>query len=262
MRLRGISRKTPEQFAAMRRAGLVVAHTLEELREAVTAGLSTKGLNEIAERRIRASGATPSFLGYHGYPASICVSVNEQVVHGIPGPRVLQEGDLVSLDCGAIVEGWHGDAAITVAVGEVSPQLQALMHTCEEALWAGIAAVRPGGRLGDIGAAVDARVKAGGPYGNVDDYGGHGIGRQMHEEPGVPNAGVAGRGPKLHVGIALAIEPMITLGTPETDLLADEWTVVSSDGTWAAHYEHTVALTEDGPRVFTALDEGRSRLPG
>ncbi|WP_182524542.1 type I methionyl aminopeptidase [Nocardioides dongkuii] len=262
---RGLEIKTPQQVDAMRRAGLVVGRTLEVLRAAVRPGISTAELDAIAEDSIRSSGATPSFLGYQGFPASICASVNDEVVHGIPGPRVLVDGDVVSIDCGAIVadesgQGWHGDAAITVAVGDVPTEVQELMRVTEEALWLGIAAARRGGRVGDISHAVESHVRSQGPYGILEDYVGHGIGTQMHLPPNVPNVGRAGRGPRLVEGLALAVEPMITLGGKQTDLLDDDWTVVTTDGSPAAHYEHTFVLTDSGTWVLTALDGGEARL--
>lgn len=254
--------KTPDQVKAMRVAGLVVGRTLSLLRDAVRPGITTGELDALAEQSIRQQGGVPSFLGYGfpPFPASICASVNDEVVHGIPGSRVLVEGDVISIDCGAIVDGWHGDAAITVAVGEVSPEVATLMDVTEESLWRGLAAARIGGRVGDISAAVEAYVLGRGNYGIVDGYTGHGIGTEMHMEPDVPNRGRAGRGPRLKRGTALAVEPMITLGTDDTDVAADEWTVVTSDGRWAAHYEHTFALTDSGVWVLTAEDGGRSRL--
>ncbi|MDO9497636.1 MAG: type I methionyl aminopeptidase [Nocardioides sp.] len=257
---RGIEIKSPEQVDAMRLAGLVVGRTLELMRSSVRAGITTGELDVIAEDHIRASGATPSFKGYHGFPGSICASVNDEVVHGIPGPRVLADGDLVSIDCGAIVDGWHGDAAITVAVGEVSDELRHLMRVTEESMWRGIAAARLGGRVTDISHAVEQHVRAGGEFGILEDYTGHGIGTQMHQPPNVPNYGRAGRGPKLVKGLALAVEPMITLGTKDTVLLEDDWTVVTADGSWAAHYEHTFTLTDEGAWVLTALDGGEEML--
>ena len=255
----GIEIKTPEQIAAMRRAGLVVAHTLRVLREAVRPGLSTADLDELAEREIRAAGATPSFKGYHGYPASICTSVNEVIVHGIPRPDViLADGDILSIDCGAIVDGWHGDAAITVGVGEISPELTRLLQVCETALWQGLAQVRAGNRLTDVSHAVETSVRAAGPYGIIEEYVGHGIGSAMHMDPPVPNYGRPGRGPKLREGMALAVEPMIVLGQPDTAVLEDDWTVVSVDGSYAAHFEHTAAITPDGPWVTTAEDGGEA----
>lgn len=250
--------KTPGELQAMRVAGLVVAQTLALIGEAVSAGITTAALDDIAAESIRGAGATPSFLGYHGFPAHICVSVNDEVVHGIPGARILAAGDLVSVDCGAIVDGWHGDAAITVAVGDVTPELAELSRITEEALWAGLAVARPGGRLSDIGHAVESCIKAAGDhYGIVEDYVGHGIGSRMHMEPAVPNYGRPGRGPRLKPGMALAVEPMVVLGDAEVQVLDDDWTVVACDASPAAHWEHTVAITEDGPWVLTALGEAR-----
>ncbi|MEQ7126424.1 type I methionyl aminopeptidase [Actinopolymorpha sp. B11F2] len=258
---RKVQLKKPAEIALMRKAGLVVADTLAMLRDAVAPGVTTGELDRLAEELIRSRGAVPSFMGYLGYPASICTSVNDEVVHGIPGERVLRDGDLVSIDCGAIVEGWHGDAAITVGVGEISAELQELARVCEDALWRGLAAMRVGGRLGDVSAAVEAGVRsAGAAYGIVEDYVGHGIGTQMHQPPNVPNVGKPGKGPRLQPGWAIAVEPMITLGSLETDVLDDDWTVMTVDGSYAAHVEHTVALTECGPWVLTAHDGGAARL--
>jgi methionyl aminopeptidase len=255
----GIEIKTPEQIAAMRRAGLVVARTLRVLREAVKPGITTADLDALAAREIRGAGATPSFLNYHGYPGVICTSPNEVIVHGIPGPgTVLGEGDIISIDCGAIVDGWHGDAAITVGVGEISPELTRLLEVCETALWQGLAQVRAGNRLTDVSHAVEASVRGAGPYGIIEEYVGHGIGSAMHMDPPVPNYGRPGRGPKLREGMALAVEPMIVLGQPETAVLEDDWTVVSVDGSYAAHFEHTAAITPDGPWVTTAEDGGEA----
>jgi methionyl aminopeptidase len=255
--------KSPEQIALMRGAGLVVARTLERLREAVEPGITTLDLDRIAEASIRDEGAVPSFLGYHGFPGHICASVNEEVVHGIPGGRVLHEGDQISIDCGAILEGWHGDAAITVAVGEVTEADAELSRVTEEALWAGIAAARVGGRLNDIGRAVEASVRSapnGPAYGIVEEYVGHGIGTRMHMDPNVPNYDVPGKGMPLVAGMALAIEPMVCAGTRHTKTLSDDWTVVTADGARACHWEHTVALTDEGPWVTTALDGGAARF--
>ena len=257
---RGVEIKTPEQIALMRKAGLVVGQTLELLRGSVRPGISTAELDAIAEDSIRTAGATPSFLGYHGFPASICASVNDEVVHVIPGERVLAEGDVISIDCGAIVDGWHGDAAITVAVGEVPEQVAELIRVTEQAMWRGIAAAHLGGRVTDISAAIERYVRGQGRYGIVEDYTGHGIGSAMHQPPNVPNYGRPGKGPKLVEGLALAVEPMITLGTKETSTLEDDWTVVTDDGSWAAHFEHSFTLTPTGAWVLTALDGGESAL--
>jgi methionyl aminopeptidase len=247
--------KSTAEVAKMRAAGLVVAETLETVRGAVTPGVTPLDLNAIAEREIRSRGAEPSFLGYHGFPATLCISVNDEVVHGIPGDRTVVEGDIVSIDCGAIVNGWHGDAAITVGVGEIRADVERLLGACEESLWAGISAMRVGGRVRDIGTAVERSVRRSGDYGIVEDYGGHGIGTEMHQDPHVLNYRTRARGPKLVPGLVLAIEPMINMGSAETVLLDDEWTVKTADGSWSAHFEHTVAVTPDGPRVLTALPE-------
>jgi methionyl aminopeptidase len=259
---RGLEIKTPRQIDLMRRAGLLVSETLELLRDAAKPGVTTGDLDRLAEEHIRAGGGVPSFLGY-GYPpfpATICASVNEEVVHGIPGSRVLADGDVISIDCGAVVEGWHGDAAVTVAVGEVRDDVRRLMQVTEDALWAGIAAAKLGGRVSDISHGVESSIRARGDYGILEDYVGHGIGSQMHMPPNVPNVGRPGRGPKLVTGLALAVEPMVTLGTQETDVLDDDWTVVTADGSWAAHFEHTFTLTPNGAWVLTALDGGEERL--
>jgi methionyl aminopeptidase len=255
--------KTPEQIDLMRRAGLLVGETLELLRGAVEPGITTGDLDRLAEENIRSHGGVPSFLGY-GYPpfpGTICASVNDEVVHGIPGVRELTEGDVISIDCGAIVDGWHGDAAITVAVGEVPAEVTELMVVTEDSLWAGIAAARLGGRVSDISHAVEATVRSQGEYGILEDYVGHGIGTEMHMPPNVPNVARRGdRGPRLVTGLALAVEPMVTAGSPETDVLADDWTVVTVDGSLAAHFEHTFTLTPNGAWVLTALDGGKERL--
>jgi methionyl aminopeptidase len=253
--------KTPAQLALMREAGLVVAAALSATAAAMEPGISTAELDAIAERVIRDAGAIPSFKGYQGFPATICASVNDEVVHGIPRPEVrVAAGDLISIDCGAIVGGWHGDAAVTVGVGPLSPAQAGLLETCERALWQGLSRAVAGGRLSDIGAAVEAASRASGEYGIVEDYVGHGIGSEMHMDPAVPNYGRPGRGPVLVEGMALAVEPMLVLGDPETQLLEDDWTVVTADGSRAAHFEHTVAITADGPWVLTAPDGGASGL--
>jgi methionyl aminopeptidase len=261
-----IQLKTPEQIDKMRAAGLVVASALARMREAVAPGVTTADLDAIAESVIRGAGGVPSFKGYNGYPASICASVNEQVVHAIPVARqVLREGDLLSIDCGAILDGWHGDSAITVGVGETDPALLRMATVAEDAMWAGIAAAARGalsgtGRLTDISHAVETSVRASGRYGIVDGYGGHGIGTEMHQDPHVLNHGRPGRGPQLVTGLALAIEPMITMGSPRTVELDDGWTVITRDRSVAAHVEHTIALLDDGVWVLTAVDGGRARL--
>jgi methionyl aminopeptidase len=254
---RDIELKTPGEIDAMRAAGALVARTLAAVVEAAKAGVSTAELDALAEQTIRDGGATPSFLGYHDYPASICASVNEQIVHGIPAAsQILADGDLISVDCGAILDGWHGDAAVTIPIGAVSPADLALSAACEEALHAGIAAVRADGRLTDISHAVQVAAEAAGErdgvkYGIVAEYGGHGIGTSMHMDPFLPNYGDPGQGPRLLTGMALAVEPMLTAGDPETRELDDGWTVVTADGSRAVHWEHSVAVTDDGPRILT-----------
>lgn len=260
-----IQLKTPEQIETMRAAGLVVARALAAMRDAVAPGVTTADLDGIARDVLRAEGATSSFLnydiGYGPYPAVICASVNDRVVHGIPSPaEKLAEGDLISIDFGAIVDGWHGDAAITVPVGEVSAEAAGLSAACEASLWAGLAAARVDGRLTDISHAVETSIRSAGAYGIVDGYGGHGIGSAMHMPPHILNYGRPGKGPRLVPGMALAIEPMVTLGSRATQQLEDGWTVATVDGSWAAHWEHTVAILEDGPWVLTAEDGGVAEL--
>ena len=263
-----IETKTPDQILRMRRAGLVVGQTLQLMAQTVRPGISTKQLDELAEEHIRGCGATPSFLGYHGFTGTLCTSVNDEVVHGIPGTRVREEGDLVSIDCGAIVDGWHGDAAISVIVGGRDagrPEDLALIDATEDSMWAGIAALSVGESLYAVGAAVEDSVVAAGErdgteYGIVEEYVGHGIGTSMHMDPQVPNYRVRERGPVVRSGVTVAIEPMVTLGSPETRVLADDWTVVTTDQSRAAHWENTVAVTDDGLWVLTALDGGKERL--
>jgi methionyl aminopeptidase len=263
-----IETKTPEQIARMRRAGLVVGQTLQLIAQTVRPGMTTKALDELAEEHIRGSGAKPSFLGYHGFSGSLCTSVNDEVVHGIPGSRVLHEGDLLSIDCGAIVDGWHGDAAISVIVGGRDagrPEDLALIDATEDSMWAGITALAVGQPLYAVGAAVEDSVtaagkRAGREYGIVEDYVGHGIGTEMHQDPQVPNYRVRDRGPTVRSGVTVAIEPMVTLGNAETRVLGDDWTVVTTDGSRAAHWENSVAVTDQGIWVLTALDGGKARL--
>ena len=257
---RGVEIKTPEQITLMREAGHVVGETLELMRHTVKAGMTTGELDAIAEDHIRSRGAVPSFKGYHGFPGTLCLSVNDEVVHGIPGERVIAEGDVVSIDCGAIVQGWHGDAAVTVAVGNVPEDVRELIRVTEEAMWRGIAAATLGGRVTDISHAIETYVRGQGDYGILEDYVGHGIGSAMHQPPNVPNYGRPGRGPKLVRGLALAVEPMVVLGSGATRVLEDDWTVVTEDGSWAAHAENTFTLTPDGAWVLTALDGGEARL--
>lgn len=259
-----IIRKSAAEIEKMAEAGQVVARTLEKVMAAVEPGTSTLDLDRIAEESIRSHGATPSFKGYRGFPASLCTSVNQEIVHGIPsGSVVLGEGDLLSVDCGAIVDGFHGDSAITVVVGghdAASPELLDLLRATREALWAGMDAARPGNRLGDIGSAIEAHARPHG-YGVVREYVGHGIGRALHEDPAVPNYGSPGRGLELSRGWVVAIEPMFNLGTAETRTLDDGWTVVTSDGEPSVHWEHTVAVTEDGPWVLTAREDEPAHPP-
>jgi methionyl aminopeptidase len=268
-----IQYKSEREIALMREAGLVVGRTLEKLKAAVTPGMTTADLDALAEEAIRGEGAIPSFQGYRGFPACICTSINSEIVHGIPSKKaVISAGDVISIDCGAIVEGYHGDAAVTVPVGEVSPDKLELLRVTEESLWRGIAAARLGGRLTDISHAIETFIRSqphpgapsGGPtsWGIVEEYVGHGIGTEMHQDPQVYNFAPKGpgRGPKLEKGLALAVEPMVNLGSRQTRVLADGWTVVTQDGSASAHFEHTFTLTEDGPWVLTALDGGKERL--
>jgi methionyl aminopeptidase len=252
--------KTPDQIALMRAAGRVVALTLEAVTAAAAPGVTTRELDALAAETISAHGATSNFLGYGAevgppFPGVICTSVNDETIHGIPGDRALRDGDLFSVDCGAIVDGWHADAATTVAIGSVVDERRELMRVTEAALWAGIEAMRTGRRVRDISRAVEASIRSAGPqYGIVEGYTGHGIGTALHMDPNVPNAGGPRRTPRLVPGMVLAIEPMIVLGSPDVRELADEWTVSTVDGSVAAHFEHTVARTEDGIEVLTRLD--------
>ncbi|MFC9832338.1 type I methionyl aminopeptidase [Rhodococcus sp. NPDC127530] len=249
--------RTAGELDAMAAAGAIVGAALVAVREAAKPGVSTLELDEVAESVIRDAGAVPSFKGYHGFSGSICSSVNDRVVHGIPSAEdILAEGDLVSIDCGAILDGWHGDSAWTFGVGDIIEADQQLSEATRLSMEAGIAAMLPGNRLTDISHAIElgtraAEVAHDRKYGIVDGYGGHGIGREMHMEPFLANEGAPGKGPQLVVGSVLAIEPMLTLGTTDTVVLEDDWTVVTTDGTRAAHWEHTVAVTEDGPRILT-----------
>jgi methionyl aminopeptidase len=249
-----IDYKSPDELDKMRRAGRIVAGTIDRVVAAVKPGVTTGKLDRIAEDYIRERGAIPSFKGYKGtYPASICTSLNDEIVHGIPSPkRIVKSGDILSLDFGAICEGFHGDAAVTVIVGEPSSaEAEKLVRVTEEALEAGISQIRPGRRLSDIGAAVQA-VAEGAGFSVVREYVGHGIGRNLHEEPQVPNYGEPGRGPEMKPGLVIAVEPMVNLGGWETRVLGDDWTVVTEDGSLSAHFEHTIAVTEDGHEILTA----------
>ncbi len=244
--------KSAQEIQSMREAGRVVAQVLDALTKAVAPGVSTAELDHLAEGIIRKAGAVPSFKGYNGFPASICASVNEEVVHGIPGMKVLRSGDIISIDVGAQVDGFHGDAAVTLPVGLIDAETARLLQVTEESLYKGIAQAKEGQRLSDISHAVQAHAEAYG-FGVVRDYVGHGIGRAMHEDPQIPNFGPPGRGPRLRVGMVLAIEPMVNAGTFAVESMADGWTVVTSDGRPSAHFEHTVAITSDGPVILTRL---------
>ena len=251
----GIELKSRDEIARMREASLIVWEVLEALEKAVAPGIPLEELDAIADRETTKRGGVCAFLGQYGFPKNICISVNEQVVHGIPTKRKLVEGDLCKLDFGVILHGFYGDAARTVPVGKVSPEAAALSLATRDALEAGIRAMQAGGRVSDIGAAIEAHVTPLG-YGIVRDYVGHGIGRQLHEEPQVPNYGPAWwsrtqKNPRLQPGMVLAVEPMINLGTWETETLPDGWTVVTADGRCSAHWEHTIAVTQDGPQVLT-----------
>jgi methionyl aminopeptidase len=247
-----ITLKTEEDLIAMRQAGRAVNRVLAVLGDSVKAGMRTKELDEIARKELDRMGLKPSFLGYHGYPARVCVSINEQIVHGIPGQRVIKEGDIVSLDFGAIYDGFQGDSAITVGVGKISRQAQELMDATKKALEAGIKEARDGARLGDIGAAIQAYAESRG-FAIVKEYTGHGIGRAMHEDPLVPNFGTRGAGLQLRKGMTLAIEPMLSAGDWHTVLGADKWVVSTADGSLSAHFEHTIAITDGEPEILTAV---------
>ncbi|EAX47596.1 methionine aminopeptidase, type I [Thermosinus carboxydivorans Nor1] len=244
--------KSDRELNYLRDAGKVVAKTLAEVKKAVKPDVTTLELDRIAEEYIKGCGATPAFKGYHGFPGNICTSVNEEVVHGIPGLRKLKNGDNVSIDIGAVINGYYGDAAITVPVGEVDAEVQKLLDVTEEALYKGIEQAVAGNRLSDISHAIQKHAEAHG-YGVVRDYVGHGIGRNMHEDPQIPNYGPPGRGPRLKAGMTLAIEPMVNMGTHEVKALDDGWTVVTLDRKPSAHFEHTVAILPDGPEILTKL---------
>jgi methionyl aminopeptidase len=256
-----IELKNLDQLKSMRKAGLVVADTLQLLKQSAQVGMTTLELNEIAVANLAKHGAKSSFLGYHGFPAVICASVNEEVVHGIPNKRKLISGDVLSIDFGAIIDDWHGDAAISFGLGEVDPADQKLMDVCEESMWRGIAAGKSGGRLTDISEAIESYINSQGKYGILREYGGHGIGSAMHQEPHILNFGPAGNGPELVPGMALALEPMITRGNERTKVLSDDWTVVSQDSSKGAHFEHTYTIAPDGKAfVLTSLDGGKEQL--
>jgi methionyl aminopeptidase len=246
--------RSADELERMKAAGRVVGDVLTELAGLVAPGITTSELDAIAEKRIAAAGATPAFKGYHGYPATICASINEEVIHGIPsGRRVLNEGDILSIDVGAVLDGYFGDSAITLPVGQVSEDAARLLLATEESLYKAIEVVKPGARVSDIGHAVQKHVEAFG-FSVVREFVGHGIGQKMHEEPQVPNYGEPGRGPRLSEGMVLAIEPMVNAGKPAVKVLADGWTAVTRDGSLSAHFEHTVAVTADGPWILTARE--------
>lgn len=244
--------KSEREINYMRDAGRIVAETLNEMRKAVRPDVTTLELDQVAEDYIKSRGAIPTFKGYNGFPGNICASVNEQVVHGIPGLKKLKNGDTVSVDIGAVINGYHGDAAITLPVGEIDAEVQQLLTVTEESLYKGIEQAIVGNRLSDISHAVQTHAEKYG-FGVVRDYVGHGIGRNMHEDPQVPNYGIPGHGPRLKPGMALAIEPMINLGTHAVNVLNDGWTVVTADGKPSAHFEHTIAITPEGPDILTRL---------
>jgi methionyl aminopeptidase len=244
--------KSKHELDLMREAGRIVAMTHRELAKAIRPGITTKELDQIADDFIRSQGASPSFKGYHGYPASICTSVNEELAHGIPGSRVLHEGDIISIDIGAYKNGYHGDSAWTYAVGQISDEAARLLQVTEESLYKGIEQATTSNRLTDISHAIQTYVEAQG-FSIVRDYVGHGIGREMHEDPQVPNFGPPGRGPRLKSGMVLAIEPMVNAGAYHVRTLTDHWTVVTVDNKYAAHFEHTVAITDEGPEILTRL---------
>jgi methionyl aminopeptidase len=248
-----VTLKSAREIEAMRRSGIVTARVLTELMKTVRAGMTTTQLDEIAERGIRAAGGVPTFKGYNGFPASICASINDEVVHGIPGSRVLRDGDLLSIDIGTTLEGYVSDSAVTVSVGNIPQNARRLLEVTQQSLTIGIDQMRKGNHIGDIGAAVQAYAERHG-YGVVRELVGHGVGRAMHEEPQVPNYGEAGTGLELRPGLVLALEPMITQASPKVRILSDGWTVVTADGKLAAHFEHTIAVTEDGPKILTLRD--------
>ena len=247
-----VTRKSRNEIDKMRRAGRIVAEVLALVETELKPGVSTAHLDRVAETYIRGAGAVPSFKGYHGYPASLCISIDDEVVHGIPGDRTIREGQIVSVDAGAIYQGWHGDGARTFVVGPSRPEVARLVETCRAAMMAGIAAARPGNRIGDIAAAVEDVAGPAG-YGIVRQYVGHGIGSAMHEEPQVPNFRSPAQGMQLVPGICLAIEPMLTLGSHEVETRPDGWTVVTKDGSLAAHFEHTIVITDQGPQILTTV---------
>jgi methionyl aminopeptidase len=254
-----VIRKSRSELEKMRRAGLIVAETLRDLRKMVEPGIATRQLDAFAEKKIRSAGAYPTFKGYRGFPASICVSVNDEVVHGIPSDRKLREGDVVKIDCGATLDGYIGDAAISVPVGDVAPEIKKLLDVTRESLFKALEKMIPGNRLYDVSFAVQEYVEGHG-YSIVREFCGHGIGQRMHEDPQVPNYGRPGTGPRLKEGWVLAIEPMVNAGAHEVKILPDGWTVKTKDGSVSSHFEHTIAVMEEGPVVLTALEDGSLAL--
>ncbi|MEN9454017.1 MAG: hypothetical protein RLZZ19_504 [Actinomycetota bacterium] len=253
--------KTLDQLKTMRKAGLLVRSTLEIVRSNIKAGITTSALDAIAEANIKRGGGTSNFKGYHGYPATICVSVNDEIVHGIPGDRMIMPGDIVSVDCGAIVDGWHGDAAFSMIVDPVDEPRQKMLNVCEESMWVGIAAGKAGARLSDIGHAIEKYTNEEGKYGILREYGGHGIGTAMHMEPHIFNYGKPGHGPPIEPGMVFAIEPMITMGSEKTKVLSDNWTVVTVDKSHGSHFENSYCIAPDGkPFVLTEVDGGKANL--
>ena len=253
--------KTLDQLKTMRRAGLLVRSTLDLIKSQIKAGISTSALDAIAEANIKRGGGTSNFKGYHGFPATICVSINEEIVHGIPGERMIMPGDVVSVDCGAIIDGWHGDAAFTMIVDPIDGEQEKMLNVCEESMWVGIAAGAAGAKLSDIGHAIENYINSQGKYGILREYGGHGIGTAMHMEPHILNYGKPGNGPKIEPGMVFAIEPMITMGSERTRVLDDNWTVVTVDKSRGSHFENSYCIAPDGkPFVLTATDGGRADL--
>jgi methionyl aminopeptidase len=250
-----VIRKSRTEIEKMRRAGLIVAETLRDLRKMVAPGVTTRVLDSYAEKKIRTAGAYPTFKGYRGFPASICASVNDEVVHGIPSERKLREGDIIKIDCGATLDGFVGDAAITIPVGDVSPSIEKLLQITRESLFKAMEMMVPGNRLYDVSYAVQEYVEDRG-FSIVREFCGHGIGQKMHEDPQVPNYGRPGTGPRLKEGWVLAVEPMVNEGTHEVRILSDGWTVKTRDGRASSHFEHTIAVTDDGPTVLTSLEDG------
>jgi methionyl aminopeptidase len=247
--------KSAKELERMRKAGRIVYLTHQAIREAIRPGITTRELDRIAEQVIRKHGATPSFKGYNGFPGSVCTSVNDELVHGIPGDRVLQDGDIISVDIGACYQGYHGDSAWTYPVGKVSETAARLLKVTEESLYKGLEQAKPGARIGDIAHAIQSHVEQAG-FSIVREYVGHGIGQNLHEEPSVPNFGTPGRGPRLKPGMTLAVEPMVNVGSRFVRTLADNWTVVTQDGSLCAHFEHTIAITEDGHEILTTVENG------